>query len=489
MARGLSKSKLMSFLQCPKRLWLEAHRPELALPPDTATRARLAEGAAVGEIARSLYGRDGGTLVSAEGGLGAATERTRQLLGEESSTPLFEATFQREGLLVRTDVLERTSAGARLVEVKGSASVKAEHLSDCAIQAWVLEASRVRPRSVAVAHVDTEFVYRGDGRYEGLLVEEDITESARALTAQVPVWLGRAKRTLVGEEPQVPIGAQCRVPYECPFVSHCWPTTEFPLTDLPGVHRNLAAYVARGYRDLRDVPVEEISSPQQERVWAAVRSGRATLEAGAAAELAALPWPRHHLDFETVAFAVPIWAGTRPYQALPFQWSLHIELSPGDDPVHIECLELDDAPPMRAVAERLVAAVGPVGPVFCYSGFEARCLATLAEFCPDLAPATVRHRGATRRSARPPQAQLLSPCDARQLVIESGAADDRAGDGLRSARGNPGWRRGAASLHRGHRSRDFGIAPRGDPDAAAALLRARHARDRSHRPLPLRMNQ
>ena len=386
MARGLSKSKLMSFLQCPKRLWLEAHRPELAPPPDAATRARLAEGAAVGEIARSLYGRDGGTLVSAESGLGAATERTRQLLGEESSKPLFEATFQREGLLIRTDVLARTPAGARLVEVKASASVKAEHLSDCAIQSWVLEASRVRPRSVAVAHVDTEFIYRGDGRYEGLLVEEDITESARALTAQVPVWLGRAKRTLVGEEPRVLIGAQCRVPYECPFVSHCWPATEFPLTDLPGVHRNLAAYVARGYRDLRDVPVEEISSPQQERVWAAVRSGRATLEAGAAAELAALPWPRHHLDFETVAFAVPIWAGTRPYQALPFQWSLHIELSPGDNPVHIECLELDDAPPMRAVAERLVAAVGPVGPVLCYSGFEARCLATLAEFCPDLAP-------------------------------------------------------------------------------------------------------
>jgi hypothetical protein len=289
-------------------------------------------------------------------------------------------------LLIRTDVLERTPAGARLVEVKSSTSVKAEHLSDCTIQVWVMEASRARPRSVAVAHVDSEFVYRGDDRYEGLLVESDITEAVRAQAAQVPVWLGRAKRTLLGDEPGVPIGAQCHAPYECPFVPHCWPATEFPLSDLPGVHRKLAAYVTRGYRDVRDVPAEEISSPQQERVWAAVRSGRATLEAGAAAELAALPWPRYHLDFETVAFAVPIWTGTRPYQALPFQWSLHIELSPGDDPAHIECLELDRLPPMRAVAERLVAAAGPAGPIFCYSGFEARCLATLAEFCPDLGP-------------------------------------------------------------------------------------------------------
>jgi hypothetical protein len=210
MARGLSKSKLMSFLQCPKRLWLEAHRPELAPPPDAATRARLAEGAAVGEIARSLYGRDGGTLVSTEGGLGAATERTRQLLGEESSTPLFEATFQREGLLIRIDVLERTSAGARLVEVKGSASVKAEHLSDCAIQAWCSGEPRT-PASVAWLTSIPSSSIAATVVTRDCWSRRDITESAQALTAQVPVWLGRAKRTLVGEEPQVPIGAQCRV--------------------------------------------------------------------------------------------------------------------------------------------------------------------------------------------------------------------------------------------------------------------------------------
>ena len=386
MPRGLSKSRLMSFLQCPKRLWLETHRPELAAPVDAATQARFDEGHDVGEIARQIYGRGSGTLVRSDEGTADAIRRTAILLGDESATPVFEAAFQREGLLVRTDVLERTPSGARLVEVKSSTSVKAEHLSDCAIQAWVLEASRARPGTVALAHVDSEFVYRGDGCYDGLLVEEDVTERAKAQAERVPTWLAGAKRTLAGGEPDVPIGPHCRSPHDCPFMAHCWPATEYPLTDLPGVGRQLTSLLARGCRDVRDVAIEEIASPQQQRVWAAIRSGRASIDPGAAAELGVLPWPRYHLDFETVAFAVPIWAGTRPYEALPFQWSLHIEASPTANPEHVECLELGGDAPMRAVAARLVEAVGPTGPVFSYTDFEARCLATLAAFCPDLAP-------------------------------------------------------------------------------------------------------
>ncbi|HHW77557.1 MAG TPA: DUF2779 domain-containing protein, partial [Xanthomonadaceae bacterium] len=37
----------------------------------------------------------------------------------------------------------------------------------------------------------------------------------------------------------------------------------------------------------------------------------------AATLLSGLPYPRHYLDFETVQVAVPLWAGTRPYQQLP----------------------------------------------------------------------------------------------------------------------------------------------------------------------------
>lgn len=52
MARiGLSKSKIISGLQCPKRLYLGVHRPELAEVSDETERMVL-NGHLVGEIAR-----------------------------------------------------------------------------------------------------------------------------------------------------------------------------------------------------------------------------------------------------------------------------------------------------------------------------------------------------------------------------------------------------------------------------------------------------
>jgi hypothetical protein len=33
--------------------------------------------------------------------------------------------------------------------------------------------------------------------------------------------------------------------------------------------------------------------------------------------------PAFYLDFEAFLPAVPLYVGTKPYQVLPFQWSLH----------------------------------------------------------------------------------------------------------------------------------------------------------------------
>ena len=387
MARGLSKTRLMSFLQCPRQLWLQEHRPDLAPPIDAETQALFDTGHAVGAIARQTYDHGAGAMIEYDAGLAAAMAETERLLRDPSVTPVFEATFQRAGLLVRTDVLERSGQSSpRVIEVKASTKVKDEHVTDCAIQAWVLEPTRVRPTSMALAHVDNRFVYRGDGNYSGLLVEKDINENVAAQVPEVPKWLRNAMRTLAAEEPRVPVGVHCSSPYACPFTAYCWPGTDYPLTDLPGIGRKLDALVARGYVDVRDVPDGMISGADQERVRAAIRSGKPIVDRHALrAELSALPYPRHHLDFETISFAVPIWAGTRPYQQLPFQWSLHIEKSARGQPEHAECLDLSGAAPMRHVAERLIEAVGPTGPVLMYTSFERQCLATLATCCPDLA--------------------------------------------------------------------------------------------------------
>ena len=381
---GLSKSKLMSFRQCPKRLWLEKHRPDLAqeIPGQEAV---FALGHEVGDIARRLYDPAGsGILIEYDEGLKAAMDRTASVLAQASEAPVFEATFQRNGLLVRADVLERGPRGPRLIEVKASTSVKQEHLVDCAIQSWVIEATPAKPRSVALAHVNNEFTYGGDERYEGLLVEQDLSADIASALELVPAWVRTAKQVLAGNEPKAAIGSRCWTPYECPFQDHCWPRTDYPLTGLPGLGRRLDAVLAEGFRDVRELEDRHLTTDDQHRVHEAARNGRASLSPAARDELALHAHPRFYLDFETISFAVPRWPGTRPYQQLPFQFSVHVE-GAGGGLQHAEFLDLSGDNPARAVARALLEATRGDGPVFMYSSFERRCIATLAGICPDLA--------------------------------------------------------------------------------------------------------
>jgi hypothetical protein len=87
-----------------------------------------------------------------------------------------------------------------------------------------------------------------------------------------------------------------------------------------------------------------------------------------------------------VQFAVPIWAGTRPYEQLPFQWSCHIERADGVVD-HREFLGTSGGDPMRAFAESLLHALRDQGPVLIYSAFEKTILGGLQRRFPDLADA------------------------------------------------------------------------------------------------------
>ena len=394
-ASRLSKSKLLSFLQCPKRLWLEVYRPELAqITP--AKQALFDTGNRVGEIARTLYSQGRNVHVEYTQALASApqlslfdaapTPGPASLAGAEGPRVFFEATFEHAGVLIRTDVLEQSSAGTRLVEVKAASQMREEYIPDVAIQTWVLEGAGVRVNEASLAHINSQFIYRGDGTYAGLLVEEPIRDLALRVATRVPDWRRDAMTVIAGPEPAVPIGQRCRTPFECPYIHYCWPKTEYPLTVLPRLGPKLDEYVARGYRDVRDVPEGEVNGDARLRVWRATLGNRADILPALRSELQAIAYPRFYLDFETISDAVPIWPGTRPYQAIPFQWSVHVEKSPGALE-HFEHLDLSGELPARALAQRLVAVLGHDGPIVTYSDYERQCLQTLAQLVPMLADA------------------------------------------------------------------------------------------------------
>ncbi len=316
--------------------------------------------------------------------LGQALRETACLLARRGDLTLFEATFSAGGVLVRADLLTRRAGRARMVEVKSATAVKPYHVDDIAVQTWVVRRAGVALDEVALACIDRDFVYHGDGAYQGLLHETDVTAAVDELVAQVPDWIRECATTLAGDLPEQDDPGRCTDPFSCPFIGLCSEgLPEYPVELLPNGDAVAAELRAQGFDDLRLVPETWPFAERHRRIWQATRSGRPDYEPQAAAHLAALPFPRFYLDFETIQFAVPVWAGTRPWEQLPFQWSCHVERAPGEVE-HREFLDTSGEPPMRSCADTLIAALGAGGPIFVYSGFEHGVLTALAARFPDL---------------------------------------------------------------------------------------------------------
>jgi len=381
----LSKSRIMSSLQCLKRVHLEVHHRELA-EFSAATQAAFETGHEVGDIAIRLLGGVNGTYIDYPGGSFApALKRTQALLNSLFHEPIYEATLEFDGVLVREDILLPDGESWRIIEVKASTRLKPEHVSDCAIQAWVHLNAGIPLSRITLAHIDKQFTYAGDGDYHGLLVENDVTDDVMAMLPAVPVWIEQAREAVAGRMPEVPVGLHCASPYECPFMNFCWPRdTPFPLTGLGGGRKRLGQWVSAGYRDIRDVPLDEISSENQLRIRRITTAGRAELLPGAKTFANALAYPRFYLDFETIAPAIPRWSGTRPYQVLPFQYSCHIERSETEQE-HAEFIDLSGEAPMRRLAEALIDCLESAGPVLMYTDYERHVIDGLAAEFPDLA--------------------------------------------------------------------------------------------------------
>jgi hypothetical protein len=380
----LTKSRFLSGLQCPKRLWFEVNQPLEQAEPDSIPKI---QGRAFDQIVREIQP---GVVISRDKGMPAAIAETSRVMQAGGAPVLYQPAFRHGDLAVIADVLRQGRKPFELVEVKASTRVKDEHLPDATFQTLVLRGAKVPVSSVFIGHVDNTFVLEHPGDYAGLMVEEDVTRAVEASLQNIAELANEHLAVMASPEvPDIAMGPQCTRPYECPFIARCTKergeVPEYPVELLPRGTKQVALLRAEGFEDLRLVPADRLTSDRHRRVHAATVSGTPFFDADATRALRELPFPRAYLDFETMAYAVPEIVGTRPYEQWPFQWSLHIEESSGETR-HAEFLDVDSFGDFDRLAGALLDALPSSGPVFVYSvSMERGVLKRLAERLPERA--------------------------------------------------------------------------------------------------------
>jgi uncharacterized protein DUF2779 len=378
----LSKSRVMAGLQCHKLLWWMVREPDAPeLEADDLSQATMDRGTRVGAVARRYV--PGGILIDLPyDAYAERMARTQQAL-DDGAPVLYEAAFRAGGVFVAVDILEREGGGVRLIEVKSSTSVKAHHIPDVAVQAYVLRQNGLDVMSSEVMHLNRECVHPD---LSSLFARSDVTAAARALEGSVPGWVAGQIEMLEGPVPRVPTGPHCTSPYECPFMTRCWPTLPpHHVSTLYAMRSRALELDEQGYRTIHDLPEDVPLGAIADRQRRAVQEGRVVVEPGLAEALHAFLPPIAFLDFETVSLAIPVWEGCRPYDAVPVQFSCHVQDVDGRV-THHEWLAEGPEDPRPVLAERLIAACGGARTVVAYNaGFERGRIEQMAGLLPALA--------------------------------------------------------------------------------------------------------
>ncbi|MBI5241428.1 MAG: DUF2779 domain-containing protein [Elusimicrobia bacterium] len=386
----LSKSRYLRGLQCRKSLWLDHYRPDLRAPVSPALQRVFDQGRSVGELARRCF--PGGTLIAADHEhIPDALVQTGAALGKGVRV-LFEPAFIHDDVLARPDILVQAEDGWDLIEVKASADVKEVYLPDLAAQLFAVRGSGLKVRRALLMHVDSTYVRKGAVDPKRFFRSEDVTRMLEPWLKELPQKLAAMQAVLADSEmPDVEIGAQCSAPYDCDFRDFCWKhVPDYSVYDLKRADFGTITELRHlGVMRLEDVPSGFGLTDAQEIQVRVAKTGEPHIDGPAIRKcLQGLVYPLFFLDFETVNLAVPPYDGLRPFQALPFQASLHVQAEPGGKAEHREYLGDPKSDPRPGLVEFLVDGIGPKGSVVAYNiGFEGGRLAELAAAFPKQAKA------------------------------------------------------------------------------------------------------
>lgn len=377
----LSKSLYVAGTRCHKLLWFRVTEPDAPeLVPDVATQLLFDHGHQVGEEARTRF--PGGELVQ-ETAWDKATWQAETLRAMASGKPaLFEAAFAGGGGFAAADILEADGNGGwRLAEVKGALDAKPEHVADVAYQLYVLRAAGVPVSGASVMHLNRDC----DGADLGpLFVRKDVTGEAEVLQAGVGARIQLLEEVTRGPMPEVKPGGQCKEPTVCPFRGRCEiPRPDHHVGDLYSIRSAAVKKLEeRGIDTLDKIPPGEKLTDLQWRQVRSVQEWKMVVEPGLAQDLARFEGKKiAFLDFETIAPAIPVWAGCHPLEHVPVQFSVHVV--DGATVTHHQHLAVPSVDPRPDLARALVGALqGADVVVAYYASFEKKVLEHLAANVP-----------------------------------------------------------------------------------------------------------
>ena len=379
---NLSKSRYTTGITCGKKLWLSCHKPEEA--EDVSNDGVLENGTKIGELARGLFGDY--ELVEFDTNFKNMIDKTSELLAKKPNI-ICEASFTYDGNFCSVDILKNDKDGVEIYEVKSSTKISNIYIDDITYQTWVLKKLGLNVKKSYIVYVNNQYVKQGDFNIHEFFKIEDVTDSLNINSLDEKT---KELKEVINkkEEPNVDLSIACHSPYPCPYFKYCTkklPTPNvFDITVAPGV-TGLEFY-KKGYRSFEELLNANLTEKQRQRIEFELYDKDDYIDKEHIKEfLDSLTYPLYFLDFETFQMPIPLYDGVKPYEQVPFQYSLHYYEEENGELKHDEFLAPGGEDPRRLLAERLIKDIPKNVCVLAYNmSFEKMVIKRLGLLYPDL---------------------------------------------------------------------------------------------------------
>ena len=394
----ITKSKYVSFYECPKRYYLETFHKELKR--DDPNRDKILKaGTSVGDLAMGLFGSyiDVTTTKNEILDIPSMLEKTKEELSK-GTLNICEASFLLDDLYCAVDIHHKNEDDTySIYEVKSTTKVEDYHIIDTSFQAYVLKSLGLNIKSSNVVTIDSSYIRYGELDIHKLFKITDITDKVELHQAEIPGIIEKIRECRDnGINPQTDLSKACDKPYTCSFKDYCFKDLPDPSCFSLSSSRKKLDFYKEGLISFQDLYnskyFKKMTEANQDQILYEIKNLEPKVDKERVKEfLSEIKYPLYLLDFESMQPAVPLFSKTKPYQQVVFQYSLHIMTSPHAKPIHKEFLAEEGKCPTRAVAESLIKDIPADSMLMAYNiSFEKSRIKELSMMYPDLADELLR---------------------------------------------------------------------------------------------------
>ncbi len=385
----LSKSSYIKGLQCEKHLYLyKYHYKEMDELSDMQ-KSIFKRGTNVGKLAQDLFPEGS---IAAEGdppNYQKAIKKTNDLI-KSGTKIIYEAAFLFNEVLSIADIVVIEKDGIKVYEVKSSTSISETYINDAALQYYVISNLGFKVKDFSIVYINNQYIRQGELDLQELFKTESVLETITPLQKSVKENVDRFKSVLLKKQmPDIDIGEHCHNPYTCGFFDYCRKhIPEDSIFDFSGMHLSKKYELYQdGIISLDDVPDDYPLNKNNKLQLDVYNSGKTVIDKEANKEfLSDLNYPLYFMDFETFQPAVPAFDNSKPYQQIPFQYSIHFKKDKNSTENHFEFLAEPGIDPRKKFIENLLKDIQGNGDVIVYNKtFEITRLNEIARDFPEYA--------------------------------------------------------------------------------------------------------